>query len=131
MVLQVNTDGHLAQMDEWYSSSTTSCDNSPIVACKPMLNACLFDLKNDPCERTNIADSDEFMLNELLKTMQTFNSSVRYCSTISPDSRGDPANFGNAWQPWINSINDACINSVWLSVAAFSLLVTLLIYLSA
>ena len=100
--LQVNTDGHLARMDEWYSQSSSGhirCAGSNNVACEPSVSACMFDLRTDPCEQRNIYGTDEYIQNELWKAMQDFNaSSVKYTTPVSPDYRGDPANFGYAWQ---------------------------------
>lgn len=129
--LQVNTDGHLARMDEWYSQSSSGhirCAGSNNVACEPSVSACMFDLRTDPCEQRNIYGTDEYIQNELWKAMQDFNaSSVKYTTPVSPDYRGDPANFGYAWQPWISAGNIASMHSISLIIMCMSTVVCTLL----
>jgi len=129
----VNTDGHLAQMDEWYSQSSSSpirCAGSNGIACDPSIKACMFDLQSDPCEQKNIAEdvSNEYTLNELWAAMQNFNSSsVKYTTPVSADYRGDPANFGYPWQPWISAANKASTHSISLAITSLSIVISVLL----
>jgi len=127
----VDPEETMTGMNEYYSwgaNPAISCGTMPSnhLECVPKLAPCLYDLKNDPCERNNIAPGNKVMVETLKERLRHFNESVAYSSVpLASDRRGDPANYGMVWQPWID-VNRAASTtlsfSVLILVTAFFLL---------
>ena len=74
-------------------------------------NGCLFDLDNDPCEYSNVADQYQ----NIKQIME--NKLVGYSNIIVPDLReiyggqpdeSNPDNFGGWWDAWCTSDQFGC-----------------------
>lgn len=109
----MNIDGHMAETNEWYDSEASNLyclQEANGLPCDPTIKACLFDLRVDPCERSNIADLPDMadVIASFMYIINNQNKTVSYTSTpVVSDQRGNPVNSDGAWQAWIDSHNTA------------------------
>ena len=65
---------------------------------------CLFDIKNDPCEKRNIAQANPMMVKKLFALYQYYNQTYARPVNKPSDNRANPALHGGWWSPWIDLI---------------------------
>lgn len=81
-------------------AATVKCTSKPTKYCNPLESPCLFNLKEDPCEMINLADTNPSMLialkDMLVEARQT---QVSPCN-VPRDPNADPAKWNNTWTNW-------------------------------
>lgn len=119
-------------MDEWYSRRDTSCGSDNGLTCNPQSKACLFDIRSDPCEMRNIADllGNGGYIEQIKQMISRFNKTVKYGASPEADPRGNPANFGGVWEPWVDSVNMAAVTTSHLLHIIIPTIVTTLNYVT-
>lgn len=68
--------------------------------CDLLRAPCVFDLKNDPCEENNLAETDPYLLQSLTFKLQTAIKDIVPSRRKSFDPNCDPRNFNNTWHFW-------------------------------
>lgn len=84
-----------------YTPPNNNSDN----ACDPIKASCLFDIKNDPCETTNLALEFPEIVQKLEAKLGYYGSIAKAPRNTLPDRRCDPANFGGVWTWWYDALN--------------------------
>ncbi|XP_025835299.1 arylsulfatase B-like [Agrilus planipennis] len=72
---------------------------------KPNINCssfCLFDLFNDPCEKIDIKDQQEDLVNEMKLKIEKYWEQVVPQPAKYIDPRSNPIYFNNTWDTWLN-----------------------------
>ncbi|XP_065368722.1 arylsulfatase B [Calliphora vicina] len=65
--------------------------------CKPLMEPCLFNVKDDPCEKYNLANKYPNILNALLEELGYYNSTVVPPSNLPLDPRANPSRWNYTW----------------------------------
>ncbi|XP_021919137.1 arylsulfatase B-like isoform X3 [Zootermopsis nevadensis] len=65
--------------------------------CKPLTAPCLFNIRNDPCEQTNLADVYPEILQLLEMSINEINATVVPPSNLAWDPRADPRFWDHTW----------------------------------
>ncbi|XP_063375234.1 arylsulfatase I [Cydia amplana] len=78
-------------------AATIQCSSDPEVACKPLLNPCLFNIRDDPCERVNLASKNPQIVQRLQEELRILNQSVVPPNNKPDDPRGDPKFWGRVF----------------------------------
>ncbi|XP_055333770.1 arylsulfatase B-like [Paramacrobiotus metropolitanus] len=100
--------------DGWYppegqstisDSLTVNCtppvDPSVKTSCQPLTGApCLFDIEKDPCEYENLADIMPRKLEELMKKLRWYNTTVVPPRNLPHDPAAKPQYHNYIWSPW-------------------------------
>lgn len=68
--------------------------------CKPLESPCVFNIKDDPCERINLAQTYPEILNNLQKLVEKYRKSAVKPRNIPRDPNADPAFYNNTWTNW-------------------------------
>lgn len=69
--------------------------------CNLRKEACLFNIKADPCEYMNLNHLLPDVVAELEKRIDFYRESMVSPANKGPDPRGDPARHGGVWVPWL------------------------------
>lgn len=89
---------------ELRQQATISCNiaNNPIIVCNPLEAPCLFDIKNDPCERKNLADIYPATLANLTAIMdEEIRMALPSRRVALDDPLSHPTMDNSFWQWWI------------------------------
>lgn len=78
------------------------------VSCHPLTSPCLFNVKDDPCEESNVASLYPNILKTLLDQLEKYNKSAVPPGNLPLDPSGDPRFWDNAW----TNFGDYTIKSV-------------------
>ncbi|KAK7093150.1 arylsulfatase B-like [Littorina saxatilis] len=79
------------------------CGQKPLNAsfnCVPEKSPCLFHIPSDPCEFNNVAGSNPDIVQQLLKRLDQYRSTMVAPNNKPNDPNGDPAKHGGEWRPW-------------------------------
>lgn len=79
--------------------------------CNPVVAPCLFDIVNDPCETTNLADVFPAIFDKMKQKVDYYGKIAKPVRNKSPDPRANPANFGGIWTWWYEEIETPLISS--------------------
>ncbi|XP_071955176.1 arylsulfatase J-like [Antedon mediterranea] len=74
--------------------------------CQPFKAPCLFNVKHDPCEYYNIADSHPEIVSELKSRLDEILPTVVPAANVDADLNADPKLHGGNWVPWIKLQQD-------------------------
>ncbi|KAM7341897.1 arylsulfatase B isoform 2-T2 [Cochliomyia hominivorax] len=66
-------------------------------SCKPLQNPCLFNIKDDPCEKYNLAQKYSNILNALIEELNYYNSTAVPPSNLPLDPRANPSRWNYTW----------------------------------
>lgn len=69
-------------------------------ACDPLLDPCLFNLLDDPCEYNNLADQKNDILERLIANLNTYRLSALPIRNKGPDLSANPRFHNNTWTYW-------------------------------
>ncbi|KAH3756779.1 Arylsulfatase B [Pelomyxa schiedti] len=90
---------------EWdYATFSVDCPRPPLLPYACMnTSMCLFNLKDDPCEHKNLADSMPDKVEELMQRLDFYrqHAVIPWTPYTEVDERSNPANFNNVWMPWL------------------------------
>ncbi|CAH1099210.1 unnamed protein product [Psylliodes chrysocephalus] len=64
---------------------------------------CLFNIKEDPCERVNLAKSRPNIVRKLEKLLMDYRKNIVPALNEDRDPRANPINWNNTWSSWIDS----------------------------
>ncbi|XP_026682470.1 uncharacterized protein LOC103513493 isoform X2 [Diaphorina citri] len=78
-------------------AASIQCGPVKEVPCEPQIAPCLFDIKNDPCEKNNLADRYPDVLSQMEKELANINRTAVAPINKPFDKGGDPKNFDHAW----------------------------------
>nr|XP_022913475.1 arylsulfatase I [Onthophagus taurus] len=79
------------------NEATVTCSNEKRVECSPLIQDCLFNIKNDPCETINLAEKFPSVLKDLQKRISDWNTTAVPPGNLPVDPRGDPKYFEYVW----------------------------------
>lgn len=87
------------------ANSTTNC---PLAV---MGTACLFNIEEDPCEWTDMSQSEPLLYSQMMDLLVEYNKSqvLPTLWSLHPDdiSGSDPSQFGGFWSPWMDDDTSA------------------------
>ncbi|KAJ8675545.1 hypothetical protein QAD02_011331 [Eretmocerus hayati] len=86
------------------SQATLHCtiSESNQVACNPRESACLFNIREDPCEQRNLASSHPVLVEALEEILEKYKLSAVLPSNTPNDPRANPALWNNTWVNWLD-----------------------------
>ncbi|CAH1099301.1 unnamed protein product [Psylliodes chrysocephalus] len=64
---------------------------------------CLFNIKQDPCERVNLAKSRPNIVRKLKKLLLDYSKNILPALNKDRDPRANPINWNNTWSSWLDS----------------------------
>ncbi|KAH7646288.1 arylsulfatase b-like protein [Dermatophagoides farinae] len=78
-------------------------DKNPIIKCQSKKGMCLFDIEQDPCELTNLAEKKSDLLKTIHKKIYE-HYNVQYTKPVNKpfDPHANPALHGGFWKPWLD-----------------------------
>ncbi|KAJ9596973.1 hypothetical protein L9F63_012003 [Diploptera punctata] len=91
------------------SSTTNNTNMSLETACKPLEAPCLFNIRDDPCETTNLASSRPLVLHSLEESLERFRKTMVNPLNVPGDPMANPLYWNGTWVNWMddsNSIDD-------------------------
>lgn len=92
---------------ESFVANVLSCNfQTNATRCNPNIEDCLFDIKNDPCETTNLARLEMYqaLLKQMKILLKEYERESSPPKTLPFDPSSDPILHGNSWIPWQDSI---------------------------
>ena len=84
----------------WKSAEVTCGPKLSNETCQPSKAACLFNIKNDPCEYYNLADQDPLTLKMLQERLNSYNRTAVPPRNRPFEPRSNPKYFDNIWTNW-------------------------------
>lgn len=90
-----------------FINNVLSCSfDTNLTRCNPIIEDCLFDIKNDPCETKNLAREETYqtLLKQMKILLKDYNRESSEPKTLPFDPLSDPILHGNSWIPWKDSI---------------------------
>ena len=76
----------------------------PTATCFPLRNPCLFDIREDPCEYHNLADSSPQVVQELLHLLHRFNETAVPPLNTQSDPRSNPKYWNYTYTNWADYV---------------------------
>lgn len=79
------------------------------VTCNPIEAPCLFNIKEDPCERINLAKTRPVILKTLEDALLKYKVTAMPASNMENDRKANPINWNGTWTNWMdeNPMNDS------------------------
>ncbi|XP_054266115.1 arylsulfatase B-like [Macrosteles quadrilineatus] len=74
--------------------------SATVVECRPREAPCLFNIKEDPCERLNLAEARPEVLADMEILMAIYRQTVVPPNNKPSDPRADPALWNHTWVSW-------------------------------
>lgn len=68
--------------------------------CNPLKSPCLFNIREDPCERINLASSRPMVLLSLENALVKYKKGIKKPQNLPSDENADPRKWNNTWVPW-------------------------------
>lgn len=102
-------------------------DENSYAKCNPLESPCLFNLREDPCERINLAAERPLLLLSLENALVRFKKEAREPQNVPSDDNADPRKYNNTWVPWqdCEEIHTKHIGNLTLTPTAIAVLATL------
>lgn len=75
--------------------------------CRPKESPCLFNIRDDPCETTNLANSRPLVLLSLEESLQKYRDSAVPPNNVPADPRANPAHHNGTWTSWQDQVYDS------------------------
>lgn len=75
-------------------------DETSHAKCNPMESPCLFNIREDPCERLNLAEQRPMVLLSLENALKRFKKGAIEPQNVPEDINADPRKWNNTWVPW-------------------------------
>lgn len=72
--------------------------------CNPLESPCLFNIKDDPCERINLAQSRPVVVLNLEQSLLKIRESMVPIRNKPRDPNADPAKWNNTWTNWVDMV---------------------------
>ncbi|XP_043483335.1 arylsulfatase B-like isoform X2 [Leptopilina heterotoma] len=72
------------------------------VTCNPIEAPCLFNIKEDPCERINLAATRPIILKTLEDALLKYKLSTIPASNVENDKNANPINWNQTWTNWMD-----------------------------
>ncbi|GBL72520.1 Arylsulfatase J [Araneus ventricosus] len=90
--------------DAWREKTVIRCKRSRETSnkCSPAEKPCLFNITEDPCETTNIADLFPEKVQSMLDALKDYEKQAVKPQFQDPDPHGDPMCHGFAYVPWMD-----------------------------
>lgn len=82
-----------------------SSDN-PSAVCNAIVAPCLFDLRNDPCETTNLASAMPKLLSRLEREVYYYGRIAKQPRNKPGDPNSNPAFYNGTWTWWYDEIGN-------------------------
>ncbi|XP_055938572.1 arylsulfatase B-like [Argiope bruennichi] len=91
--------------DTWRDQAKVRCGECQEIGkvCNPTEIPCLFNIIEDPCETTNIADLHPEIVESMLITLRDYEKQAVKPQFKDPDPHGDPRCHGFAYVPWMDA----------------------------
>lgn len=74
-----------------------------IVECEPHIAPCLFDISQDPCERENVASSNQDIVVRIISILEMYNLALP--NNKPDDPRGYPIHWNFTWVNWMDYLS--------------------------
>lgn len=129
-------------------NATVRCKNRdelnipPEYQCNPSLAPCLFNLKDDPCETTNLANENPLIMKILEDALEQARNTAVPINNIPRDPRADPALYNGTWTNWndyediqkekvpINMLSPLAIGLITTACVVFLIVIIILLAIS-
>ncbi|RZC34525.1 arylsulfatase B-like, partial [Asbolus verrucosus] len=110
--------------------------------CNPMESPCLFNLKEDPCERVNLAAQRPIIVMNMEQALARLRKTALPIRNVPRDPNADPAKWNNTWTNWQdyedvkkqkifhNTLSPLAIGLISAACVAFVVVIIILITLS-
>lgn len=120
----------------------TNPDEISKTICNPLKSPCLFNLREDPCERINLATQRPLIVSSLENALMKYKKSQVKPQNTPEDPNADPRKWNNTWVAWQDAdvvittpINDWPLTPTGIAVLVvlvvlFLIVVAILIVLS-
>lgn len=72
--------------------------------CQPLKEACLFNILEDPCERSNLAALQPNVVKQLASTVEAFRKTALKPRNQPSDERSNPKYFNGTWTWWYDEL---------------------------
>ncbi|GBN69993.1 Arylsulfatase B [Araneus ventricosus] len=88
----------------WRLRAEVRCTGTPAISneCSPAVKPCLFNITEDPCEITNVADLYPEVVQSMLNALKDYERQAVKSQFQDPDPHGDPMCHGFAYVPWMD-----------------------------
>lgn len=96
MSLQHQAELHCNQKSSVSSLSNTSSET----ACQPREAPCLFNIRDDPCETTNLAYTQPLVLHSLEESLEQFKKTMVKPLNVPGDPMSNPIYWNDTWVNW-------------------------------
>lgn len=83
---------------------TPPSSGNPSAVCDTIVAPCLFDLRNDPCETTNLASTMPKLLSQLELAVNYYGQIAKQPRNKPGDLRSNPAYYNGTWTWWYDEI---------------------------
>ncbi|KAL1116272.1 hypothetical protein AAG570_005767 [Ranatra chinensis] len=78
-----------------------SCQqNVTEVECRPLVAPCLFNLRDDPCERVNLAASNPTVVADMEQLLSKYRSTIVPAKNVPGEESANPIYWNNTWSCW-------------------------------
>ena len=74
----------------------------PMIPCEPLVDVCLFDIVNDPCEQRNLASQRPDVVQELLDLLNWYNSTAVTPLNTRLDPLSNPKYWNYTYTNWVD-----------------------------
>ncbi|XP_060530533.1 arylsulfatase I-like isoform X2 [Cylas formicarius] len=81
------------------ANATVSCSNLNKTSCQQS-DVCLYNIKTDPCEFLNLADTDADILESMVTRLQEYNATSLPPQNVADDPNADPRLHQHVWSIW-------------------------------
>lgn len=114
------------------NASKVDCglDFNEETVCDPLKKPCLFDLFQDPCEYTNLADEENDIFEHLASKLEEYRMSALPIRNKPPDFNANPIYYNNTWTYWQEPKHEKYPEVVFLIVISVSGMILLAIVFS-
>lgn len=76
------------------ATATVKCPEKILKNCEPLTKPCLFNIREDPCERNNLATENVEILKNLISRLSELNATAIPPANLPVDEKGDPKYWG-------------------------------------
>ncbi|XP_073999826.1 arylsulfatase B-like isoform X2 [Rhodnius prolixus] len=73
--------------------------------CNPLKSPCLFNIRFDPCEKINLAEENQIILQSLEQLLQGYRQSMVKARNVPSEAMADPSLWNNTWSCWQDELD--------------------------
>jgi hypothetical protein len=73
---------------------------STLYRCNPLVSPCLFNIREDPCELTDLSAVRPLVAMSLSQSLERWRRTALPAANVPGDENANPAFYNNTWVPW-------------------------------